>query len=203
MLDAAGRIGANQLARVADHDLESANEGWQKHSGCAANNRTAESRRRRRLQMAREVQARAAEGRYSVAPLFNDADNQVGELVAFDGTAAASRGSTWTIRPTAPSDVARRFGIDHYYEIDVFTDDSQNNPIVFCARELPPGLTIGDRLHEPVRIAGFFFKSWSFRSRRATLQMPRSTPAGIAAICPARDRPQPDLSTAADRRPIV
>jgi hypothetical protein len=67
------------------------------------------------------------------------------------------------------SDVARRFGINHYYEIDVFTDDSQNNPVVFCARELPPGFPTGDGLHEPVRIAGFFFKSWSFRSHRAEM----------------------------------
>ena len=40
---------------------------------------------------------------------------------------------------------------------------------MFCVRELPPGLSIGDGLHEPVRIAGFFFKSWSFRSRRAAI----------------------------------
>jgi hypothetical protein len=172
VLDAAGRLGANELVRFAGHNLQSVSEFWSAESqrlSAAAKESPAEvtPADQQRLQMAREVQARAAEGRYSVAPLFNDADHQVGELVAFDGTASRiSRVAVNNSSDGAASDVVRRFGIDHYYEIDVFTDDSQNNPIVFCVRELPPGLTVGDHLHVPVRIAGFFFKSWSFRSRR-------------------------------------
>ena len=49
--------------------------------------------------------------------------------------------------------------------MQVFTDDSQNYPLVFCVRELPAGLPIGDDLHVPVRVAGFFFKDWLYTTR--------------------------------------
>lgn len=173
VLDAAGRLGPNELVRFAEHNLDSVKRFWSAEAQrlvAAATESPTEfsSADQQRLQMAREVQSRAADGLYSVAPLFNDSDNQVGELVAFDGTARRiARVDVGNHADGAASDVVRRFGIDHYYEIDVFTDDSQNNPVVFCVRELPPGLAVGDGLHEPVRVAGFFFKSWSFRSRRA------------------------------------
>ncbi|MEX2092261.1 MAG: hypothetical protein WD971_06270 [Pirellulales bacterium] len=175
MLDASGRIGTNQLTRFASQDLDAVEKHW-----AAEEQRLAATlkdsppggnpRDRVRLQLAHEVQARAAKGQYSVAPLFNDAENRVGELVTLDGAARrVTRVDVGTSADGTTSDVARRFGIDHYYEIDVFTEDSQNNPVVFCVRELPPGFPLGDGLQEPVRIAGFFFKSWSFQSRRATL----------------------------------
>ncbi len=175
MLDAAGRIGTNQLTRFANQDLDTVQKRWaaeEQRLAAALKDSPAgaDPRDRARLQLAREVQSRAANGQDSVAPLFNDAENQVGELVTLDGTARrVTRVDVGKSPDGTTSDVARRFGIDHYYEIDLFTDDSQNNPIVFVVRDLPPGFPVGDGLHEPVRIAGFFFKSWSFQSRRATL----------------------------------
>jgi hypothetical protein len=154
ILDAAGRIGTNQLTRFAQQQLPS----------------IAEQSQQQQPQLAREVQARAAKGLYSVAPLFNDPAIQVGELVALEGgVRRVQRIDVGQTADGAASDVARRFGIDHYYELDLFTDDSQNNPIVVCVRELPPGFPIGDGLHEPVRIAGWFVKVWNFESLRATL----------------------------------
>ena len=101
------------------------------------------------------MQTRAAKDLYSVAPLFNDSKNQVGELVALEGVVRR-------VQLVSSGDL-------QYYELDLFTDDSQNNPIVAVVRELPPGFPTGDRLHEPVRIAGWFFKVWSFESHRASL----------------------------------
>ena len=151
VLGAAGRLGTNQLDRFARQQLPFIAQRW-----AAEERKLAESAADpARLQLAREVQARAAKGLYSVAPLFNDAANQVGELVVLEGT----------VRRVTPIDVDNF----RYYELDLFTDDSQNNPIVVCVRQLPPGFPIGNNLHEPVRVAGFFFKSWSFRSRRANL----------------------------------
>jgi hypothetical protein len=62
-------------------------------------------------------------------------------------------------------DIVKRFGIDHYYELYLFTDDSQGNPLVFCVRDLPEDMPTGDgpRYGESVRVAGFFLKSWSYR----------------------------------------
>ena len=37
----------------------------------------------------------------------------------------------------ADEQVIERFGIDHYYQLYVFTKDSQTNPLVFCLREIP------------------------------------------------------------------
>jgi hypothetical protein len=119
--------------------------------------------------LAREALNRAKSGSYSVAALFNDPQSQIGQLVVVDG--AARR--VVRVEAGAPSDgrsssdVARRFGLDHYYEMEVFTDDSQNYPLVFVMRELPKGFPTGDSLHVPVRVAGFFFKDWLYHTRGA------------------------------------
>jgi hypothetical protein len=98
--------------------------------------------------------------------LFNDAPRQQGQLIAVDGTARrVVRVDVGSRAGGVESDVGRRFGIDHYYEMQVFTDDSQNYPLVFCVRELPAGLPVGDDLHVPVRVAGFFFKDWQYTTR--------------------------------------
>ena len=103
-----------------------------------------------------------------MTPLFNDARQQQGRLFVFDGTARrVVRVEVGSQSDGGPSDIADRFGFDHYYEMEVFTEDSQNHPLVFCVRELPDGFPIGDSLHEPVRVAGFFFKDWLYRARDA------------------------------------
>jgi hypothetical protein len=158
MLDAAGQIGAHQLVRYANSNLETIRAQWaqeMKETGDA--NRKA---------LAREVIERAKAGRYSVAPLFNDAARQIGQLIVVDGAARrVVRVDLGTTDGGTASDVARRFGFDHYYEMQVFTDDSQNFPLVFCVRELPAGMPTGDDLHVPVRVAGFFFKDWLYTTR--------------------------------------
>jgi hypothetical protein len=159
MLDAAGRIGAERLNRFAEGNLPAVGEAWQRELATA----TDESRRR----LAKEIADRADEGRYSVAPLFNDPDSQIGQLIVVDGAARRVVRVDVGSRPEAdgPSDIARRFDIDHYYEMEVFTDDSQNYPLVFCVRELPAGFPTGGSIHIPIRVAGFFFKDWLYHTR--------------------------------------
>ncbi|MEM1304098.1 MAG: hypothetical protein AAGG46_04345 [Planctomycetota bacterium] len=110
---------------------------------------------------------RAEEGHYSVAPLFNDAVNQRGQLMAFEGVARrAVRIDLSLDRNGLPSRVPERYGLDHYYEVEVFPPDSQNLPLVFCVLELPTGFPVGDSIQEPVRVAGFFLKRWAYRTRK-------------------------------------
>jgi hypothetical protein len=106
-----------------------------------------------------ELRARGKD-HYSVEPLFNDPAGQRGNLVVLSGTVRRAV----RVRVDDP-DIVERFGIDHYYELYLFTDDSQGNPLVFCVRELPAGMPAGDEPHygESVRVAGFFLKSWSYR----------------------------------------
>jgi hypothetical protein len=166
MLVAVKNIGVQQLARLAQSNLEMVRAAWSAEAERLAEAPAADDRKQ--LALAREVIARAEKGRFSVAPLFNEPAAQVGELVLLDGLARrAVRVDVGTLPDGRPSEAARQFGIDHYYEMDIFTDDSQNNPIVFCATELPAGFPVGESIREQVRVAGFFFKSWSFESRRA------------------------------------
>ncbi|HVX14833.1 MAG TPA: hypothetical protein VHC22_26825 [Pirellulales bacterium] len=98
-----------------------------------------------------------------VEPLFNKPLTQRGRLVELTGTAKQA-----VLRRVEDRDVIARFGIDHFYEMEIFTDDSQGNPLTFCVRELPRGFPEGVRIMEPVRIAGFFFKKWGYRSGETT-----------------------------------
>jgi hypothetical protein len=85
-------------------------------------------------------------------------------------------------------DIAKRLGIDHYYEVYVFvaldqsivftkSKDSREGlrytnayPIVFCVRSLPPGMEEGENIHERVKISGFFFKLYEYRTAYAAQQ---------------------------------
>jgi hypothetical protein len=164
MLAAVGESGANQLIRFARGNLAEVAQAWSAETESPENSR--------RL-LAREVAERAAKGLYSVAPLFNDADRQIGRLVALEGvTRRVTRIDLGVSADGQPSDVPKIYGFDRYYELDLFTDDSQNRPIVFCVRELPGGFPTGAGLDERVRVAGFFFKSWHY--------LPRGDRAGTA-----------------------
>jgi hypothetical protein len=101
----------------------------------------------------------------SVEPLFNRPESQRGRLVELTGTAKQA-----VLRRVEDADIVARFGIDHYYELQVFTADSQDNPLTVCVRELPRGFPTGERIIEPVRIAGFFFKRWGYRTSETVEQ---------------------------------
>jgi hypothetical protein len=155
MVDAVGQMDVRQLIRSAQENISAVRQAW------AGELEAADLQRRR---LAQSVVELADDGRYSVAPLFLAADSQVGRLVAFDGMARRAARIEVGVSPEGePSDIVRRFGIDHYYELELFTDDSQNLPVVFCARELPLGFPTGNDIRQPVRVAGFFFKSWRYQ----------------------------------------
>ena len=100
---------------------------------------------------------------WSVVPLFNEPDRHHGRLVELEGT--ARRVERIEVRD---ADIVARFGIDHYYQIALFTQDSQGNPLWFCVRELPEGMPLGADAEyaEHMRVAGFFFKTWAYRRGR-------------------------------------
>lgn len=97
---------------------------------------------------------------WSVVPLFNEPERHHGMLVELEGTARRAE----RIDVHDP-DIVARFGIDHYYQIALFTQDSQGNPLWFCVRELPEGMPLGAdaEYSEHVRVAAFFFKTWAYR----------------------------------------
>ncbi len=94
-----------------------------------------------------------------VVPLFNEAPKQRGRLVVLTGTVK----SVVRMRVDEES-IRQRFGIDAFYNVFLFPDDSQNNPVVFCVLELPEGMSPGSDpdYSERVRVAGFFMKTWGY-----------------------------------------
>lgn len=98
--------------------------------------------------------------RSPVAPLFNRPEESRGKLVRLVGTARRVEKV-----PVNDPDIQDRFGIDHYYTIYLFTDDSQNYPLVVCTRHIPNELPLGEGAgyRENVSAAGFFFKSWAYQ----------------------------------------
>ena len=86
--------------------------------------------------------------------------------------------------PVEDADIRRRFGIDHYYEIDLFLPlgdtalrfgkdpkgkqnpvYSNTFPVTLIVRELPSDLSEGENVREVVRADGVFFKVWTYRSK--------------------------------------
>lgn len=142
---------ANEVVNWAERHMPRHRQTWQ------AATKESDGKRRR---LAGEVLRLAKEDQYSVAPFFNIPDEQVGELAEFDGVVRRAL----RVDTTRDHD-ATAAGIDHYYELALFTGDSQNNPIMFCVLDLPPGMPTGDNIRQPVRIAGFFFKNWRYSGR--------------------------------------
>jgi len=200
LLAAAGRVSPEALMGLARKHLKQAKQSWlaeeltlakqrrrrtgQRSGDAASRSAASASLRdlRNRLATVGRNLAAARQGRASVVPLFNRPDEQFGTLVLLEGTVRRAakvyvRGSP---QGHGKSDIETRFGFDHYYELDLFTEDSGPNPLVVCVRQLPARFPTGPKLNEPVRVAAFFFKTWAFMAdRRAT---------GGAAVTPRTKR---------------
>ena len=87
-------------------------------------------------------------------------------------------------------DIRQKYGIDHYYEVDVFlslpiplslvdprdgeTRGYDKYPVTFCVRELPPDMPRGTSIRQEVRVCASYMKTWSYRSRFMTGEERRS-----------------------------
>lgn len=97
---------------------------------------------------------------YPVESLFNDPVAQRGKLFWLSG-----RARRILAVPVEDEDIRERWGIDHYYNIYLFTSDSDNNPLALVTLELPPGVETGDGPNYAVDICApcFFFNTWMYR----------------------------------------
>jgi hypothetical protein len=123
------------------------------------------------------LQARAQRS-VDLAQLLNEPGAHHGELMTVRGTLRRV-----TRIAVAEEDLQRRFGLDHYYHLDVLVSlgdqvirlgepregeevpTFRNTfPVVVCALSLPEGLNEGGDVREEVRVPAVFFKLWAFRS---------------------------------------
>ena len=110
--------------------------------------------------------------------MLTQPETQHGRLVSLSGTAKRVQ----KIAIDEP-DIQQRFGIDHYYQVDVFVslDNTEirfepkggkkeapvfrnNYPVTCCVLALPAGLPARDDISVPVRFAGVYFKLWAYKS---------------------------------------
>ncbi len=66
------------------------------------------------------------------------------------------------------------FGVNEYYEVEVFIDGPfrlpgfdevvARYPVTFCTTSLSPGVSEGERISVPVKLTGAFLKIWRYRS---------------------------------------
>ena len=120
-----------------------------------------------------EARKRQTETPTSVTDLFNHPGETRGKPVLLHGTVKRIMSI-----PVTDSAVQTRFGIDHYYEVWLFTNQSQGNPIVVCVRSLPDALSVAARksddgtlpvgnvhdFSEVVTVAAVPYKLWIYET---------------------------------------
>ena len=119
----------------------------------------AASARDREGKIAQAARNAAPGGFPTAVDLFNRPEKCVGQAVELTGTIRRARRV-----PVTDRSVRARFGIDHYYELYLFTDDSQGYPLVFCVPELPDGASegLGEDFRRWGTVAGLFYKPWAY-----------------------------------------
>ena len=159
MLAAASGYRADSLSRRAADEVSARVDGWRSIS----DDPPEPLEFPQQAAVARAALNRAELGLSSVAPLFLSPGDEVGRLVVLEGT--ARRCVPVVVEQFADDASAASAGVERYFELEVFTPDSQSLPVVCCVAELPPEFPRGDVIRESVRMAGFFFKLWRYRSR--------------------------------------
>lgn len=170
-----------------------------------------------------ETLSRETQEPFSLTTLLSDVSAHQGSLMAVGANAR----QITKVQITDP-DVRQRLGTDHYFQIDGFiplgeksirigkSDQSSNAPIytnsfpaTFCVLRLPPELQAAEGrmaagggesqvLNEPIRVVGFFYRMWAYRSRfteQFEEKLPQYSPMfiGITAETVSRPEPQPRL----------
>lgn len=94
-----------------------------------------------------------------VIDLFNHPEETRGKPILLRGTAARVVST-----PVKDEEVQTLFGIDHYYQIFLYTEQSRGNPIVICVPSLPEGMPVGDGddFAEQITAAAVSYKLWIY-----------------------------------------
>ena len=140
-----------------------------------------------------EARQQRSEMPISVADLFNRPSETRGEPVCLRGIAKRVIPT-----PVTDSEVLSLFGIDHYYQIYLFTEQSQGNPIVVCVRSLPEGMPVGDAIDfsEQITVVAVPYKLWIYDTPTGQHYAP--VLVGRSPVwhpTPAMKRPPPEFVT--------
>ena len=132
---------------------------------------------------------------FDIARFLRTPDEAVGELYSIKGLARRAQ----LIRVN-DKDINKRFGLDHYWEIEVFVETAKpvrfldddtgeyrvfkdDYPFVLCVPEVPSYMETGEDIHVPVEFSGFFFKIWAYRTEfMSGLQTPGRKPKQLSPL---------------------
>ena len=120
-----------------------------------------------------------AEVGFDIARLLQHPRQEAGEFYLLKGVARRA----FRVQVDDP-DIREKFGIDHYYEVDLFlalprtlklvdpTDGEaryyQTYPVTCCVRQLPQGMPEGSEIRQEITVCASYMKLWSYKSRFAT-----------------------------------
>jgi hypothetical protein len=122
----------------------------------------------------------AAAPEVSFAELFHQPRSFRGRLVRLSGTLHRLE------RLRAP---ANNYGVDHYWQGWLEPAGGPASPIVVQCLELPEGMPVGLKIHEPVELKGYFFKRYAYPATDTVRVAPL-----VMALEPAWRPPPPSPS---------
>lgn len=135
----------------------------------------------------------------TVADLFNKPAETRGKPLLLHGTAKR-------VIPTAVEDeeVKRLYGIDRYYQIYLFTKESQGHPLVVCVHSLPEGMPTGSEANfsEEISVAVIPYKLWIYESS-TSVEEPNNKKPNYAPLLIGRSPIYVPKSKTADKMPSV
>jgi hypothetical protein len=157
-LAAVRRGDAADLRRLANEEVVGSVKRWREK---ASTTPAVDGTPSREARIAAAVERSARRGVSSVGPMYLAPAETMGRLVLIEGVARRA------VR-VAVDDETDGGDLEEYYELDLFTPDSENLPVICCAVSLPAGFPTGDRINEPLRVAGVFLKRWAYLGRPDT-----------------------------------
>ncbi|MBQ8285884.1 MAG: hypothetical protein IJZ10_06240, partial [Thermoguttaceae bacterium] len=108
-----------------------------------------------------------------IVALFNRPEQNQGRVVRLRGRVRRAN-----LVLVDDPDVVASTGIDRYYQLYLFSNDSQGWPLVLCVPELPDGLKVGGgkEYRREIEFVGAFTKTWAYKTSAQRTQTPESAP---------------------------
>ena len=103
-----------------------------------------------------------------VVALFNRPERNQGRVVRLRGRVRRAN-----LVLVDDPDVVAATGIDRYYQLYLFANDSQGWPLVLCVPELPDGLKVGGgkEYRREICFVGAFTKTWAYKTSAQKTQI--------------------------------
>jgi len=109
-----------------------------------------------------------------IVALFNRPERNQGRVVRLRGRVRRAN-----LVLVDDPDVVAATGIDRYYQLYLFANDSQGWPLVLCIPELPDGLKVGGgkEYRREIEFVGAFTKTWAYKTSAQRTQTAENAPS--------------------------